>query len=481
MIEFFDGTLWPIATAFVGWSIIVGAVVYIPFRRSPVAAQAWLLLFFFMPWAALLAYLAVGNANHPKWRRDRIAEVPDIVRKAIAHISLDRMAGMRTLRPAHRATAHLVHRIGRFPCVADNKIVLDADYNRVVDRIAADIDAAQHHAHVLVYILQNDQAGNKVLSALERAARRGVKCRLLIDAIGSSRDSKAIARRLKDTGVEFALILPLRFWNRATRLDLRNHRKIVVVDGRVGWVGSQNMHRIEYEPKTFYREVMARVEGPVVLELQSIFIGDWYLETEEDIATPELMPEPPPPTPAHRALAQVLPSGPDYPNAGVDILFTELIHSARRRVVLATPYFIPNEPLLLAMRTAVSKGVRVTLFVTSTTNSVLIDHAQQSYYDELLEAGVEIMLYRERFLHAKHLSIDEDIAVIGSANMDRRSFELNSEVTLICYSEDLVRDLRAIEDDYRAKSHRLRYADWQRRSFWRQLGENVTRLISPLL
>ena len=172
MIEFFDGTLWPIATAFVGWSIIVGAVVYIPFRRSPVAAQAWLLLFFFMPWAALLAYLAVGNANHPKWRRDRIAEVPDIVRKAIAHISLDRMAGMRTLRPAHRATAHLVHRIGRFPCVADNKIVLDADYNRVVDRIAADIDAAQHHAHVLVYILQNDQAGNKVLSALERAARK---------------------------------------------------------------------------------------------------------------------------------------------------------------------------------------------------------------------------------------------------------------------------------------------------------------------
>jgi len=481
MWDFFDGTVWPIAVAIISWSIIVGAIVYIPFRRSPVAAQAWLLLFFFLPWGALLVYLAVGNARHPKWRRDRIAEVPDIIRKAVGHISLESMGGMRSLRSHHRKTAHLVQRIGQFPCLADNKIRLDADYNRVVDRIAADIDKAVHHAHVMVYILQSDQAGNKILSALERAARRGVTCRLLIDAVGSSRDRKTIAKRLKGSGVQLELILPLRFWNRATRLDLRNHRKIVVVDGRIGWVGSQNMHRIEYEPKTFYREVMARVEGPVVLELQAIFIGDWYLETEEDIASRALMPEPLPPSPDRTATAQVLPSGPDYPQAGVDILFTDLIYNARQRVVLATPYFIPNEPLLVAMRTAVSKGVHVTLFVTSTTNSILIDSAQQSYYDELLEAGVEVMLYRERFLHAKHLSIDNDIAVVGSANMDRRSFELNSEVTLIAYDDALVQELREIEDDYRTKSHRLQLKEWEKRGFFRQLAENVTRLISPLL
>ncbi|WP_019998488.1 cardiolipin synthase [Aureimonas ureilytica] len=481
MSQFLDGTIWPIVVTFLSWSIVIGAVVYIPFRRSPVAAQAWLLLFFFMPWAALLLYLAVGNARHPKWRRDRLEAMPDIIRKAIEHISLRAMGALRALRPHHQLTGRLVHRIGRFPVLPDNRIVLDADYNRVVDRIATDIDHAEHHAHVMVYILQNDQAGNRILSALERAARRGVKCRLLIDAVGSSRDRKSIAKRLKGTGVELRLILPIRFWNQATRFDLRNHRKIVVVDGRVGWVGSQNMHRIEYEPKTFYRELMARVEGPVVLELQAIFIGDWYLETEEDIATPDLMPEPPPPSLERTATAQVLPSGPDYPDAGVDILFTDLLYSARRRVVLATPYFIPNEPMLLAMRTAVSKGVRVTLFVTSTTNSWLIDRAQQSYYDELLEAGVEVMLYRERFLHAKHLSIDDDIAIIGSANMDRRSFELNSEVTLIAYSEDVVRDLRAIEDDYRFKSHRLRLEEWSQRGFFVQLTENVTRLISPLL
>ncbi len=150
-------------------------------------------------------------------------------------------------------------------------------------------------------------------------------------------------------------------------------------------------------------------------------------------------------------------------------------------MVLATPYFIPNEPCFWPCARPCRKGVRVTLFVTSTTNSFLIDRAQQSYYDELLEAGVEVMLYRERFLHAKHLSIDDDIAIIGSANMDRRSFELNSEVTLISYSEDVVRDLRAIEDDYRTKSHRLNLDDWNKRGFMIQLGENVTRLISPLL
>ena len=179
--------------------------------------------------------------------------------------------------------------------------------------------------------------------------------------------------------------------------------------------------------------------------------------------------------------AQVMPSGPDHPQSRVDSLFTDLIHGARERVVLTTPYFIPNEPLSLALRTAVEKGVHVTLFVTSTTNSFLIDHAQRSYYDELLQSGVEVMLYRERFLHAKHLSIDDDIAIIGSANMDRRSFELNSEVTLIAYDAGVVQQLRRIENDYRAKSQRLIETEWAKRGFLTQLYENATRLISPLL
>lgn len=467
---------------FFAWAIIFGALIYIPFRRSPAAAQGWLLLFFFLPWMGLLIYLAVGSNVHPKWRRDRILRVPDIIQKALGDIPRGRGDDPEGLTDRFRMTAQLVRQIGGFPCLADNGVSLDADYNRVVDRIASDIDSATDHAHVMVYILQNDQAGNRILSALERAARRGVKCRLLIDAVGSSRDRKAIAKRLDGTGVEMQLILPLRFWNRATRLDLRNHRKIVVVDGRIGWVGSQNMHRIEYEPKTFYREVMARVVGPVVSELQAIFIGDWYLETSEDIGSRALMPAPATPRPGDTlALAQVLPSGPDYPDAGVDVLFTELIYAAQERVVLATPYFIPNEPLLLALRTAVFKGVKVTLFVTSTTNSWLIDRAQQSYFDELLAAGVEVMLYRERFLHAKHLSIDDEVAIVGSANMDRRSFELNSEVTLVVYSRETVRHLRRIERDYRQKSHSLDLAEWEKRSFWTKLAENVTRLISPLL
>ena len=467
---------------FLAWVIIFGALIYIPFRRSPAAAQGWLLLFFFLPWMGLLIYLAVGSNVHPKWRRDRILRVPDIIRKARGDIPRSTREQAGGLDPRFQLTAQLVHRIGGFPCLDGNSISLDADYNRVVDRIASDIDCAIDHAHVMVYILQNDQAGNRILSALERAARRGVKCRLLIDAVGSSRDRKAIAKRLAGTGVEMQLILPLRFWNRATRLDLRNHRKIVVVDGGVGWVGSQNMHRIEYEPKTFYREVMARVAGPVVSELQAIFIGDWYLETSEDIGSRALMPSHiPVKSTEPLALAQVLPSGPDYPDAGVDVLFTELIYAAQEQVVLATPYFVPNEPLLLALRTAVFKGVKVTLFVTSTTNSWLIDRAQQSYFEELLSAGVEVMLYRERFLHAKHLSIDDEVAIVGSANMDRRSFELNSEVTLVAYDRATVQHLRRIERDYRGKSHAINLAEWQKRSFRTQLAENVTRLISPLL
>lgn len=479
-MDFFSGPYWAYAIAIANWSIILGALVYIPFRRSPAAAQAWMILFFFLPWAALIVYLALGHAEHPRWRKKRLRQVPAIIGKALGELTLDQRGGCDDLQPRHRMASNLVRTIGRLPCLSGNSIEFDADYNRVVDRIVADIDKAEHHAHVMFYILQADEAGNKVLSALERAARRGVTCRLLIDAVGSSADRKTIAKRLAKTSVHLQVILPLSFWNRATRADLRNHRKIVVIDGKTGWVGSQNMHRIEYEPKTFYRELMARVKGPVVLELQAIFIGDWYLETEEDIASPDLMP-PGGDVPAGTAMAQVLPTGPDYPGGGVDVLFTNLIHTARERVVLATPYFIPNEPLLQAMRTAVAKGVKVTLFVTSTTNSVLIDRAQQSYYEELLFSGVEVMLYRERFLHAKHLSIDDDIAIIGSANMDRRSFELNSEVTLVCYDSEVVARLRRIENDYRGKSHRLDPAEWEKRGFFVQLGENVTRLISPLL
>lgn len=472
---------WSIATGLINWAIIFGALIYIPFRRSPTAAQAWMILIFFLPIMGLVLYLILGHTEHPHWRRDRLARLPAILRRAMGELSLDETSGCEDLAPRHAMSSALVQRLGGQPCLSGNHIELDAEYDSVVDRIVADIDAAQHHAHLMFYILMLDEAGERVLSALERAAARGVTCRLLIDAVGSSAHRRRIARRLKDSGVALRIILPLRIWHRGTRADLRNHRKIVVVDGLVGWVGSQNMHRSEYEPSVFYREVMARVVGPVVLELQAVFIGDWYLETEEDIGSPDLMPFSGPGDHAGSMRAQVLPTGPDYPGAQVDILFTDLIFNARERVVLATPYFIPNEPLLQALRTAVSKGVDVTLYVTYTTNSLLVDHAQRSYYDELLAAGVRVMLYRERFLHAKHLSIDDDIAVIGSANMDRRSFELNSEVTLLVYDRVLVQQLRRIEGDYALKSHRLDMGEWQARGFLPQLAENVTRLISPLL
>lgn len=474
-----EWSFWSIGLALVTWSIVFGALIVIPFRRSPAAAQGWLLLFFFQPYAALLIYLLIGNARHPKWRRERIKSVPGLVKRASRDIPASATDVASELPPKSRTAARLVRTLGQLPCVAGNTIALDADYNRVVDRIAGDIENARDHVHVMFYILQDDEAGNRVLSAMERASERGVKCRLLIDAVGSASARNAILRRLAGTGVEVHLILPLRFWNRATRADLRNHRKIVVVDGKIGWIGSQNMHRMEYEPNTFYREVMARVTGPVVLELQSVFIGDWYLETDEDISGQEIMPWPE--ATEGKVRAQVLPSGPDHPDSRIDTLFTDLIHSATDRVVLTTPYFIPNEALSLALRTAVEKGVTVTLFVTSTTNSFFIDHAQRSYYDELLASGVELMLYRERFLHAKHLSIDGDIAVIGSANMDRRSFELNSEVTLIAYDAGVVEQLRRIENDYRSKSRRLKPEEWAKRGFFTQLAENAMRLVSPLL
>jgi cardiolipin synthase len=318
-----------------------------------------------------------------------------------------------------------------------------------------------------------------VIAALDRASRRGVCCRVLVDSVGSRSALSGLIPRLRASGVAVRELLPVGLlrWNSA-RLDLRNHRKIAVIDGRVAYTGSQNLVAAGFKEGITYEELMVRVTGPAVWELQYIFAADWFLETGEVLDCDQVFPDP---VVAGPIPVQSLPSGPDFPTQNNQRLIVALIHGASKRVVITTPYFIPDEPLLQAMQTAVLRGVDTHLVLSATADQVLVSLAQQSYYEELLEAGVKIHLYRKNFLHAKHLSVDDDIALIGTSNMDIRSFVLNAELVLVIYDTGVTGRLRAEQDRCFSHCSLLTLEQWSRNSFPRKLAQHLARLFSPLL
>ncbi len=461
------------------WVIRIGMLVAVPFRRSPEAAKGWLLFGFFLPWPALALYLLIGRPAYPKWRRERFARLPAVL-GATAGPVLEAQAGEAPVLPANLAqAATLIRNLGHFPSLGGNGVELLSDYDATLRRLAADIDGATSHVHLLFYIFADDRSGRTIIEALGRAVRRGVACRVLIDALGSRAWAPRTVAALAQAGVAVHLVLPVGLLRRrSTRADLRNHRKVAVIDGRIGYVGSQNIVDADFNPRVVNQELVARVVGPVVLELQAVFVADWFLETEEVLDDPALFPVQ---EPAGTAIAQVMPSGPDYPEAGIERLVDALIHGARERVVLTTPYFIPDEALLHAMETAVLRGVEVHVVLSKPVDQFLVNLAQRSYYAELLEAGVAVHLYRDRLLHAKHVSIDGDIALVGSSNIDMRSFTLNAEISLVLFDRDATAWLRAEQERYFERSDRLSLAAWRARPLPARFVENVARLMSPLL
>ncbi len=386
----------------------------------------------------------------------------------------------RPVLPGTYASASkLVENLGQFPIMGGNKVNLLADYDGVIDELVADINRARHHVHILTYIFANDRTGSKIIGALKNAAERGVECRVLIDALGSRRWSRDIVDQLTNGGVQVARALPVTFLRRrSARADLRNHRKIAIIDSFHGFIGSQNIIDAQYAPGLFNRELVVHVAGPVVLEMQAVFAADWFLETGQDLNKASFF--------QHRhgagsTIAQLLPSGPDYPVAGAGRLVVALIYSARRRIVLTTPYFIPDVALVQALETAVMRGVEVSLILSRASDSLLVGLAQRSYYEQMLRAGVTIYLYRDGLLHAKHIMIDELISVIGSTNIDIRSFQLNAEASLILYDEKVANTLDAEQDKNIAGSDRLTLESWDQRPRPVKLVENIARLVSPLL
>ncbi len=474
-----DLALWAWVFFIGEWVIRLAMPVVVPFRRTPAAAKGWLLLIFFEPLIGLIVYLLIGRARLPRWQRERLAKLPGVLADVLARLTNHPHVFHPQVGPALDQAVTLAENLGGLPILGGNAVELLTDYEGTIARLVADIDRAAHHVHLLFYIFADDSTTAPVIDALGRAAARGVRCRVLADAIGSRSALRTLAPKLASLGVAVHGMLPLRLvpWRKA-RLDLRNHRKIVVIDGKIGYTGSQNLVGAQFKEGITYEELMVRVTGPVVLDLQYIFVSDWFLETEERLNSAHEFPDP---ELTGSVPAQALPSGPAFSTQNNQLLIVTLVHGARRRVVLTTPYFIPDEPLLQAMRTAALRGIEVHLVVSEKEDQWLVSLAQKSYYDELLEAGVRIHLYRKNFLHAKHMSVDDAVAVIGTSNLDIRSFVLNAEVMLMIYDPDVSARLAAEQERYYANCRLLTLEGWRQRSFGSKLAENLARLLSPLL
>ncbi len=320
--------------------------------------------------------------------------------------------------------------------------------------------------------------------ALEGAAARGVACRVLVDALGAKAFLKKDARRLQAAGVRVEKALPPRLLRRTpttARYDLRNHRKIAVIDGRIGYTGSHNVTEPSYGGKAnglLWRDLTLRLVGPVVLQLQGVFMEDWFVETREMLLSDEAFPAP---EFAGEAVVQTVPSGPSYPWQNYQRLVVSALHGAKKRVVITTPYLIPDDELLHALETAVLGGVRIQLVIPEKSDQFLVGNAAKAYFDALLEAGVEIRLFQDGILHSKTMTVDHDLAFLGTSNFDIRSFALNFELNLVLYGRGETEAIRKAQDVYIAASKRLTAEAWRGRPRSLRVLHGVTKLFSPLL
>ncbi|QLC21662.1 cardiolipin synthase [Parasphingopyxis sp. CP4] len=471
--------VWANALTIISWVIRIGALILVPFRRSPAAARGWLLLFFIAPLPALLLFLILGSSQHPKRRRKLFEKLPDILRRSVADAGIATGEARAQLPSNVEPISALASGLAGLPPVAGNEIELLEDYGNAIDALVTEIDRAEHHVHLQYYIFADDATGRKIAEAVERACKRGVTCRVLIDALGSLKWSKAVLARLHAAGIEAHRILPLGMRRNASRLDLRNHRKIAVIDGHVGFTGSQNIVNAQPSPGSPSNvELVIRVTGPVVSELQAVFLGDWYLESGAVLEGDKIFS----PASAEGSIsAQFVPSGPDYPIGGIDLLFVAAMNLAREEIVIVTPYFIPNGALISAMTSAALRGVKVRIMVSRYLDGYLVGFAQRSYYAELLRSGVEIHLYESGFVHAKHMRIDRNLSVIGSCNMDERSFRLNAEASMLCYGPEIADRVASVEQRYFDSATQLEKGEWAQRSLITKALENSARLLSDLL
>jgi cardiolipin synthase len=450
-------------------------------HREPAARLAWVILIIIAPLVGALAYLLLGET---RIRRRRIGSEVDA---RLPRPAGDEAARNRLQSSEHRAPFALAATVNNIGPTGGNVAELAADSNAAIDAMVCDIDAATATVHLITYIWLEDRNGLKMKEALVRAARRGIAVRVLADALGSRLFIRSSHwRALNDSGVQARVALPVGnpLWTIIRgRIDLRNHRKLLVIDNHIAWCGSQNLADPEFRLKPRFApwvDVMTRWRGPVAAHCQFLFVSDWIGEGGEDISdclirTAAARPH------GGNTIAQVIGTGPTLPYDAMPTSFAELIHSAREELVVTTPYFVPDEQLIYALLSAARRGVRTVLVFPKRNDSFFVAAASRSYYSDLVAAGCRIFEFRPGLLHAKTMVVDREIGLIGSANLDRRSFELNFENNILFSDAEFAAVIRARQDEFVAQSNEVTAADVAAFGLSARLKQNFFAMLSPIL
>ena len=465
-------------------------------KRSHGVSLAWIFVIQIFPIAGAVLYLLFGENRIPEKR---------IIRANLAHnhyehwlSTLDNRSPVNwpdlgtELTPLH----NLAQNLAGLPAMTGNSVDILSVPDQIIGAIIADVNAAQQFCYFEFYIWQDGGMVDKLTDALIAAAQRGVNCRILLDDLGS-RDflRSETAQKLRDSGIQLQASLPAGFFNAFfARIDIRNHRKIIVIDGTIAYTGSQNMA----DPVLFkqnagvgkWMDVMIRLRGPIVECLAGTFLNDWFLESDiEQMDLRALQSD----TdrirlivdqfgqPQNNIAVQLVPSGPGFTSKAINNLLMSTIFAAREEIILTTPYFIPDEALLTTLSSAALRGVAVSIILPQKSDSVLVEYATRSRFDDLFRDGVRLYLFKDGFLHSKTITVDRKLSLIGSVNLDMRSFWLNFEATLVVYDTPICLELRNLQQSYIQASDPLNEFYLNSRGSFAKFKENAALLIGPLL
>ncbi len=451
-------------------------IVVISENKDPLKTLSWVMVLIFLPFIGLVWYLVFGQ----DFTKRQV-----ITKRMYAKLKerpLDEIGTLETFAyPKEQANLiRLLKNVDNTPLLGGNDVAFFTNAHEKFDRLLEDIESAKHHIHIEYYIFADDEIGNKIKNALIRKSLQGVEVRLIYDGFGSRKTKKVFWEDLRKAGIEAEPFLKLAIPKISSRLNYRNHRKIVVIDGQIGYVGGINiadryLNGFEWGP---WRDTHVRIEGKGVQGLQSVFLIGWHFVTQTLITSRDYFPE----LPSFGNISlQTVNSGPLRDEQEISLGIMQAIYDAKKSIFIQTPYFIPPESMSHALQVAAKRGLDVRIMVSQKSDVPLVQLASKSFIQEMLLSGVKVYMYNKGFLHSKMMVFDNSLTLIGSVNFDFRSFEHNFEVEAFIYDADVAKDATQIFVKDQHNSQIISLRNWMRRSKWQKFIESIMRLFAPLL
>lgn len=457
-------------------TIIGLTAVVISENRNPQKTVSWVLVLVFLPIIGLVLYLFFGQ-NFRKLRSINKRLLKDLEGKSLPILTL--LQETEAPDDVYGKLKHLLKNVGYSPVLKGNRVDFLSDGEEYFNRLFDDIEKAEHHIHLLYYKIVDDETGNQLKDLLIRKAGEGVEVRIIYDNVGCLHTKKRFFREMAENGVQVNCFLPIRFPYIARRMNYRNHRKVAVVDGKAGYIGGFNIadNYRKGLPWGVWRDLSVRIEGKGVYALQTVFLLDWYYSQKESVNSSVYYPEMPN---VGNNPMQVVSCGPMDMYENLTEGFFQAINSAEKYVYIQTPYFIPSDSIIKAMQTAAMSGVDVRLIIPERSDNFFVGAATLSYVRMLLDYNVKVYLYTTGFIHSKMIVADDSLTIVGSANMDVRSFELNFEAGTFIYDTESALKAKDIFDADVKDSRLILPEEWNRRSKAKHYFESLMRLMTPL-